>query len=239
MFTLVRATQALALGRLKGQFPTRRHASTAGSWPSDFVLHPQFLNQEEQRVLLRACLEKLDATESREARKRRRLHMATGDLTTTKDQSVGALFLPDTFYEFQEGHMDGVIRLYREMHVSGWPTASQELQNILQRIHGLLPSGEDPQLHQTHILHLSSEGFIAPHVDNVESSGSWILGISLGDSRNLLLESTTQPHERLEISLPSGSLYIQKDTVRYKYLHSILPGSAQRLSFMIRDYYKG
>lgn len=38
---------------------------------------------------------------------------------------------------------------------------------------------------QTHLLHLSTNGAIAPHVDNVDASGSIIMGVSLGSPRVL------------------------------------------------------
>lgn len=51
---------------------------------------------------------------------------------------------------------------------------------------------------------------LQPHVDNVEASGTWILGISLGDERVMRLESTSPERKKFEIALPSGSIYIQK-----------------------------
>jgi alkylated DNA repair protein alkB family protein 7 len=40
----------------------------------------------------------------------------------------------------------------------------------------------------THALHLSPTGKIDPHVDNVDASGSVIIGVSLGAERVLRLE---------------------------------------------------
>ena len=205
-----------------------RHYSTTA--PSDlpvahFAFIPGFLDAHEQRVLLRACLEKLDATESREHRKRRRLHLTANPGAVT-DNTVDSMFFPDEFYDFQEaspvslvlvtlvltsppqGHVDGVIRFYREMHVSNWPS-SPELERILCRIQDASPDGRHSRI-QSHILHLSSAGFIDPHVDNVQSSGSWILGVSLGAARDMLLQSLANPQQRLQLELPSGSLYVQR-----------------------------
>lgn len=140
-----------------------------------------------------------------------------------------------------QGHYDGVIRNYREMHVSTWPS-SPDLEQVLGRVHGLLPAGfpgEKARI-QSHILHLASDGYIAPHIDNVGASGSWILGVSLGAPRTMLLEKVDHPDTRFEVALPSGSVYLQRGSVRYQFKHSILPSQGgrlqQRLSFMIRDF---
>ncbi|KAI0362317.1 hypothetical protein OH77DRAFT_1416557 [Trametes cingulata] len=122
------------------------------------------------------------------------------------DDPVQALFLPDELYDFQEGHFDRVIRHYRETHVSSWPEDVPGLPPLLQRLRGLHPEQDT----QTHIVHLASAGEILPHVDNIEASGSWILGVSLGDERVLRLEHTSSPEEVYNISLPSGSVYLQR-----------------------------
>jgi alkylated DNA repair protein alkB family protein 7 len=54
------------------------------------------------------------------------------------------------------------------------------------------------------------DGEILPHVDNIASSGRWIMGVSLGSERVLRLEHVDQKHNPLELVLPSGSLYIQR-----------------------------
>ncbi|KAI0372839.1 hypothetical protein BV20DRAFT_1013937 [Pilatotrama ljubarskyi] len=210
---------------------TGRNLSTA-PLPRDFALHPDFFTVEEQCTLLKAALRKLDSMESSRFRRRRREFLQTGPPFNANDP-VLALFLPDRFYDFQEGHFDGVIRNYREMHVTSWPEDVPELLSLLQRLRQLHPEQDT----QTHVLHLASAGEILPHVDNVEASGSWILGVSLGDERVMRLERTSSPDEVYDIPLPSGSVYLQRDAVRYNYKHSILakPDGRQRLSIVIRD----
>ena len=51
---------------------------------------------------------------------------------------------------------------------------------------------------------------IKPHVDNTEASGSWILGVSLGSLRGLRLENVEDSSDTFEMTLPSGSVYIQR-----------------------------
>ncbi|KAJ3982715.1 hypothetical protein F5890DRAFT_1528258 [Lentinula detonsa] len=214
-------------------------ANLRGTIPSDFHFVPDFFSVSEQRTLLSAALERLDAAGSRRFQKRRK--NSRSKLNTAAaiyEAPLSELFLPDDCYEFLQGHYDGVIHNYREMHLTSWPTAEfPGLVPALSRLQSVLPSSNI----QTHLLHLASDGEILPHVDNVSASGRWILGVSLGSDRILRLESCANPDEVAEILLPSGSIYIQSDTVRYQYKHSILRNSAfangagQRMSIMIRD----
>ncbi|PPR08100.1 hypothetical protein CVT24_010561 [Panaeolus cyanescens] len=202
-----------------------------------FIFWPKFFSLQEQCVLLAASLYRLDSTESRRARKKREKHhpLSVKD-SLSGSYALGQLFAPDELYEFQEGHYDGVIHNYREMHLAKWPTEEfPQLQSSIDRLHSLCPT---PDI-QTHLLHLSSKGDILPHIDNVAASGNWILGVSLGDERILRLRGPDEAGA-FDLNLPSGSVYLQRDSVRFKYKHSIdrLPHphpAHQRLSIMIRD----
>jgi len=133
------------------------------------------------------------------------------------------------------------------MRVSTWDDEKDPVvKSALGRLETLYP---DASSTQTHILHLSADGEIHPHVDNVGASGSWILGVSLGSERMLRMESVEEdvdgiPNRTFDVSLSSGSVYIQKKSVRYNYKHSILYANStlgekmshgQRVSIMIRD----
>ncbi|KAG1835656.1 hypothetical protein EV424DRAFT_1468114 [Suillus variegatus] len=205
--------------------------------PEGFKFFPEFLSLSEQRTLLSAALFKLDSTETKQARKKRRDFLANHP---QGHRVIEDIFLPDAYYNFQEGHYDGVIRHYREMHLSSWPEDQNPgLSFILARLQGLYPTSNV----QTHLLHLSSVGEILEHVDNIEASGTWILGVSLGAARVLRMVSTSNPKESFEVLLPSGSVYLQmqvQDSVRYDYKHSVLKAggdikAGQRVSIMIRD----
>ena len=100
------------------------------------------------------------------------------------------------------------------MRVSTWDDEKEDpvLRSALGRLETLYP---DASRTQTHILHLASDGEILPHVDNVGASGSWILGVSLGSERTLRMEPVEDdvdgiPNRTFDVSLPSGSVYIQK-----------------------------
>lgn len=192
------------------------------SHPRDFTIFPDFFDAREQRVLLSSALQKLDASESRPLRKRKTHSSAeSGD-------SIQRLFMPDEYYRFEEvifvaarprqliyinvffcraqGHYDGVIRHFRETHVSSW--AENEfsgLPPILRRLESLCPSTDT----QTHLLHLGSQGEILPHIDNPEASGSWILGVSLGSERIMRVESLVDGNDNFDVLLQPGSVYLQ------------------------------
>ena len=80
------------------------------------------------------------------------------------------------------------------------------LTSVLDKLYALCPT--DDVL--THLLHLSSRGEILPHVDNLSASGSWILGVSLGDERILRMKGTDNEGKEFSLALPSGSVYLQR-----------------------------
>lgn len=94
------------------------------------------------------------------------------------------------------------------MSLSSWPEYEVSgLAPLLNRLRALCPSENT----QTHILHLASSGEILPHIDNVSASGGWILGVSLGATRILRMESPDSlESESFDIALPSGSVYLQR-----------------------------
>lgn len=83
----------------------RRYSTLIPSWlKDDFTWWPTFLNESEQRLLLRAALRKLDDSESRTMRRKRKDFLAHNPHRAA-DSSVNAiadLFLPDEYYQFEE-----------------------------------------------------------------------------------------------------------------------------------------
>lgn len=86
------------------------------------------------------------------------------------------------------------------------------LNGILRRLLSLFSVEEV----QTHVLHLASEGEILPHVDNTSASGTCILGVSLGATRVMRVESVDSGHGSFDVLLPSGSVYIQKSSPSFE-----------------------
>lgn len=91
------------------------------------------------------------------------------------------------------------------MHLSSWKNEGVPI--LLDRLKSF--GIGDIQNAQTHLLHLASDGYILPHIDDVEASGSWIMGISLGAERIMRLESI-EGEESYEVLLPTGSVYLQR-----------------------------
>lgn len=191
------------------------------------MLHLNAFSPAECRQILGATLWKLDRADSTCRRKRRK--GAQGAAADQDDANLQDLFSGP--YGFEEGHFDSVIHDYRESLLSSFPppsTAYPDLPALMRRLYTLvLPQlGIDAELPPngtlTHVLHLAPHGQILPHVDNLDASGSVILGVSLGASRVLRLEHK-DAKTGWDVLLPSGSVYLQKDSVRYSYEHSILP----------------
>jgi alkylated DNA repair protein alkB family protein 7 len=80
------------------------------------------------------------------------------------------------------------------------------LSGLLDRLRSLCPTADT----QTHILHLASNGEILPHIDNLQASGTWILGVSLGAERIMRMEGTGGNENVFDVLLPSGSVYLQR-----------------------------
>ncbi|KAG8899128.1 hypothetical protein FRB99_006906 [Tulasnella sp. 403] len=212
--------------------------------PDHFRIYQELLSPSEQYKLLQCALKKLDDVRGvSRAIKRRRKELGVVCSPTTFSGEVSRAFLSADCYEFDQGHYDGVIRDYRESHISSWP---DDVQPILGKVISLMPGAPPLSSVQTHVLHLSATGEILPHIDNVEASGNVILGISLGATRMLRLQhkELRDTRESIDVRLESGSVYVQSDSVRYNFVHSIslplIEGTAgQRVSIMIRDLLKG
>jgi alkylated DNA repair protein alkB family protein 7 len=177
------------------------------------VLYPRFLTGQEQDLLLDHSLTRLDKMERPRARKRG----GPQDAGATEPRREASRFRAEEEYSFEAGHFDQVISGYREMQVGQFvisptdatPTRPSSLEPILARLQALLPDSPRPPL--IHLLHLSSQGRIDPHVDNLEASGSTILGLSLGSTRVMRLGHQAAPiHTHLKVLLPPGSVYIQR-----------------------------
>lgn len=173
---LPRATTRARLHRAAFDYkrPLRQISLKADGYPQDFLFLPAFFSEPEQRLLLSTALSKLDQTETRQFKRRRKEFLAKRDEELSTLQGS---FLPDDYYCFEEacvahaliqcskvvlitysfqGHFDGVIKRYREMHVSSWPSNNPSLTKVLGRLKSMHP----PQKTQTHILHLASDGEI-------------------------------------------------------------------------------
>ncbi|XP_053692784.1 alpha-ketoglutarate-dependent dioxygenase alkB homolog 7, mitochondrial [Sabethes cyaneus] len=137
---------------------------------------------------------------------------------------------------YELDHWDDAIHGYRETERKHWFPANRL---ILDRVKDVAFEGET--LPYVHVLDLTKEGVIKPHVDSVRFCGSTIAGISLlTDSVMRLVrtndeEQTNEDYRQIfassredkfwaDVLLSRRSLYIMKDFTRYKFTHEILVG---------------
>src|SRR5258708_5515563 len=81
----------------------RVHLSGQSSSPEEYIggvkFWPAYLQPEEQRILLRASLHKLDNVENIRSRKKRRAYLKSLPSRVPESDSVLSCFLPDDYYE--------------------------------------------------------------------------------------------------------------------------------------------
>ncbi|KAI9292299.1 hypothetical protein K502DRAFT_352146 [Neoconidiobolus thromboides FSU 785] len=143
--------------------------------------------------------------------------------------------------QYELNHIDNKILNYREVQVSS--IEDEEILNIIDKVHGMF---KDKIWLPLHILDLNNNGKILPHIDNHELSGSIIIGLSLLSDTKIKFQHQDGDHE-FELLANRRSLYIQKDSIRYNYLHSIMNdnneflfnnqvySSGRRISWLFRD----
>ena len=120
-------------------------------------------------------------------------------------------------YEFD--HWDNAIQGYRETERQTW---SESNKKIIQRIRSFAFSDTVQHLEHVHVLDLSKDGHIKPHVDSVRFCGSTIAGVSLLSSCVFKLVHTKDDKMYAHCLVKPRSLYIMTDVIRYDYTHEVL-----------------
>lgn len=148
-------------------------------------------------------------------------------------------------YEYD--HWDNAIHGFREMEKINWLPENQELFDRVRKrafVSDVLP--------HVHILDLAKDGIIKPHVDSSRYCGSTIAGLSLLTNCIMRLKRVDETQywqekegeaeagknvskQQLDKKLPTlefdyyvdallqrRSLYIMKDSARYKFTHEVL-----------------
>ncbi|XP_048255619.1 alpha-ketoglutarate-dependent dioxygenase alkB homolog 7, mitochondrial-like [Haliotis rufescens] len=126
---------------------------------------------------------------------------------------------------YEHDHWDDAIHGYRETERRKW---NERNMTILQRVKDLAFPPGTPQLAYIHILDISKEGYIKPHVDAVRFCGNTIAGLNLLSSAVMKLVHEKDKDRFASILLRQRSLYIMKDSARYDYTHEVLPESQSR-----------
>lgn len=161
---------------------------------------------------------------------------------------------------YQYDHWDDAIHGYREMEKTDWwPENEKIFERVRQKafVANILP--------HVHILDLAADGIIKPHVDSSRYCGTTIAGLSLltdcimrlkrvdenqykqskeGEKNNrnanqskqeLNSQEKSQFNYFVDILLKRRSLYIMKDSARYKFSHEVL---ASKSKFMDNEVVK-
>jgi len=121
---------------------------------------------------------------------------------------------------YEKSHWDDAIHDYRETEKRAWEGKNQDIIERLRQ--AAFTEGSTSPLSHTHILDLSAQGFIRPHVDAVRFCGNTVAGISLlSDSIMRFVKEDDQSFKG-DLFLPRRSLYVMRDAARYLYTHEIL-----------------
>lgn len=142
-------------------------------------------------------------------------------------------------YEYD--HWDNAIHGFRETQKKNWYPQNRELLDRVGRL-----AFENEVMPYIHILDLAADGVIKPHVDSSRYCGNIIAGLSLltdcimrlrridetkyyqgKDSEHIQQAATGNKGQRFEyyadVLLKRRSLYVMRDSARYKFTHEVLP----------------
>ena len=124
--------------------------------------------------------------------------------------------------KYNSGHWDGAIVLYREMEKLEWNAPNT---NIMKKFEEHVFGSKDSSISATHVLDLSEDGYIKPHIDSIKFCGALVSGLSLLSDAVMRLQLDESNYA--DVLIPRFSVYIMSDDIRYKYTHEILPNVAE------------
>ncbi|XP_020805896.1 alpha-ketoglutarate-dependent dioxygenase alkB homolog 7, mitochondrial isoform X2 [Drosophila serrata] len=123
---------------------------------------------------------------------------------------------------YESSHWDDAIHGYRESERRDWTVANR---SVLDRVSKTAFNGQ--VMPHVHILDLTEEGVIKPHVDSF--CGHTIAGLSLLSDCVMRLAKVSSKdvakdteHRVADVLLPRRSLYIMSHVARYQFTHEVL-----------------
>lgn len=200
------------------------------------IVHSQLFSQELQRL---GCSTLLKCIHSVATRVLPSVYLTASDEATESILAKDMLVYPDFLSEAEEkslldevepymkrlryefDHWDNAIHGYRETEKLKW---NKENEQILQRVRELAFPPDVSQIASVHVLDVSKEGYIKPHVDAVRFCGNTIAGLCLLSSCVMRLVNEKDPNLYGDFLLNQRSLYIMRHQARYEYTHEVLPG---------------
>lgn len=131
-------------------------------------------------------------------------------------------------YEYD--HWDNAIHGFRETERLHWTEPSMQILDKVRQ--AAFPDGK-PQLRHVHVLDLSADGYIKPHIDSVKFCGDTIAGLSLLSDSVMRLVHENDNTKIIDVLLKQRSLYIMRDSARYNYTHEILKQADSKFKSVI------
>ena len=123
--------------------------------------------------------------------------------------------------KYNKGHWDNAIVLFRETEKSEW---NEENYKIMKRFEEHVFGIKESYLPATHVLDLSEDGYIKPHIDSVKFCGPLVSGLSLLSDSVMRLRLDEENYA--DVFIPRLSVYIMSKEIRYQYTHEILANPA-------------
>lgn len=118
-------------------------------------------------------------------------------------------------YEFD--HWDNAIQGFREIERLKWNDLNTK---ILTRIRNYV-FRDSPSISLVHVLDLSDQGHIKPHIDSVRFCGDIIAGLNL--LTNAVMRLVKDNSYYCDVLLKRRDMYIMRGPARYEFTHEILP----------------
>ncbi|CAG5122076.1 unnamed protein product [Candidula unifasciata] len=120
---------------------------------------------------------------------------------------------------YQNGHWDNAIHEYRETEKTSW---NENNTKVIHRVQKLAFGAGVVPLPHVHVLDISKDGYIRPHVDAVRFCGDTIAGMCLLSSCVMRLALEKDSSKYGDVFLPRRCLYIMKHRARYEFTHEVL-----------------
>jgi len=123
---------------------------------------------------------------------------------------------------YEKDHWDNAIAGFRETERKNFNKANEPIVERIRRKSFPETGVESKVLPYTHVLDLSEDGYIKPHIDSVRFCGDRVAVLSLLSAciGRFSLEADTSIS--VDVLIPRYSLYVMKGASRYKFNHEIL-----------------
>lgn len=194
---------------------------------------PEAVSEEEQRLLL----------DEVQPRLRRKQYSGSHWDNVIVDYKVRTL--PPLVLTLSQSYPFHIVLQETELLRWNNPACGEIIERLKEQIRECLQLDQSVVFLPPHVVDLSPQGYIQPHVDSVKFSGGFIAGLSLLSTRILRLVHV-HDKKQAEVLVEPRSLYVLSHKLRYEYEHGILGPQdtpayfepvqcEQRISVMLRD----